>query len=180
MKSPARITTGSLGFFGLVLLAFGAAYHAAVSHSEDKPSGPAKVAAKPAPRTAGPEYNAQGELKLPADFETWVFVGSNLGLETLPRHGGADVGHDVARRGGHAELVGSPASNLLRIQAGADDLHQEAAQPFVGSGGPPLALGCGVDLVHQARTSPAAALDAGLHDQARGEELGEVLGTLVE
>jgi hypothetical protein len=29
----------------------------------------------------GPQYTAQGELKRPAGYETWVFVGSNLGLE---------------------------------------------------------------------------------------------------
>jgi len=28
-----------------------------------------------------PQYNEAGELKRPAGFETWVFVGSNLGLE---------------------------------------------------------------------------------------------------
>jgi hypothetical protein len=31
--------------------------------------------------TAGPQYNDKGELKLPADYRSWVFVGSNLGLE---------------------------------------------------------------------------------------------------
>lgn len=28
-----------------------------------------------------PQYSEEGELKLPDDFQTWVFVGSNLGLE---------------------------------------------------------------------------------------------------
>src|SRR5689334_13295636 len=28
----------------------------------------------------GPQYTADGRLKLPVGFETWVFVGSNLGL----------------------------------------------------------------------------------------------------
>ena len=31
--------------------------------------------------SAGPQYDAQGQLKLPADFRTWVFVGSNMGIE---------------------------------------------------------------------------------------------------
>ena len=31
-------------------------------------------------RTTAPEYDAKGNLKLPTDFRTWVFVGSNLGL----------------------------------------------------------------------------------------------------
>jgi hypothetical protein len=29
---------------------------------------------------APPQYTAQGELKLPVGFESWVFVGSNLGM----------------------------------------------------------------------------------------------------
>src|SRR5262245_61629847 len=29
----------------------------------------------------GPEYDEKGELKRPVGYETWVFVGSNLGLE---------------------------------------------------------------------------------------------------
>jgi hypothetical protein len=33
------------------------------------------------PQGAGPQYNEKGELKRPTGFETWVFVGSNLGLE---------------------------------------------------------------------------------------------------
>jgi len=28
-----------------------------------------------------PQYTDKGELKLPADFQTWVFVGANMGLE---------------------------------------------------------------------------------------------------
>lgn len=28
-----------------------------------------------------PRYNEQGDLKFPAGYETWVFVGSNLGIE---------------------------------------------------------------------------------------------------
>src|SRR5206468_1394988 len=31
--------------------------------------------------SSGPQYLDRGELKLPADFEKWVFVGSNLGIE---------------------------------------------------------------------------------------------------
>lgn len=49
--------------------------------------GEARAAdAKPAATTArgassGPQYNDKGELKVPTDFYTWVFVGSNLGIE---------------------------------------------------------------------------------------------------
>src|SRR5437660_398745 len=30
--------------------------------------------------TTAPQYTADGQLKLPVGFETWVFVGSNLAL----------------------------------------------------------------------------------------------------
>jgi hypothetical protein len=35
---------------------------------------------KPA-RSQGPEYTGDGQLKLPVGFESWVFVGANLGIE---------------------------------------------------------------------------------------------------
>jgi len=38
------------------------------------PGGPAK-------ETAGPRYDDKGELKRPVDYQTWVFVGANLGLQ---------------------------------------------------------------------------------------------------
>ena len=31
--------------------------------------------------SAGPEYDAKGNLKIPTDFKTWIFVGSSLGLD---------------------------------------------------------------------------------------------------
>lgn len=33
------------------------------------------------PRLAEPQYNEKGELKRPADYRAWVFVGSNIGLQ---------------------------------------------------------------------------------------------------
>jgi hypothetical protein len=37
----------------------------------------------PAPQvqSAEPQYDAKGDLKRPADFRTWVFVGANIGLQ---------------------------------------------------------------------------------------------------
>src|SRR5262245_45815645 len=35
----------------------------------------------PAPSAPGPQYDDKGELKRPIDYKTWVFVGSNLGLQ---------------------------------------------------------------------------------------------------
>src|SRR6185369_7984888 len=43
-------------------------------------SEPARGTAATAAAT-GLEYTEAGELKRPLGFETWVFVGSNLGLE---------------------------------------------------------------------------------------------------
>jgi hypothetical protein len=41
-----------------------------------------KPAVRESARAAtGPQYTAQGELKRPTGYETWIFVGSNLGLE---------------------------------------------------------------------------------------------------
>ena len=44
----------------------------------------------PAPaRSTDPQYDAKGDLKRPADFRTWVFVGANIGLQY--RKEGADT-----------------------------------------------------------------------------------------
>jgi hypothetical protein len=32
-------------------------------------------------KSSGPQYTENGELKVPTDFYTWIFVGSNLGIE---------------------------------------------------------------------------------------------------
>src|SRR5437762_3447477 len=47
-----------------------------VRSDEPKSKGPGSAA-----NATGPQYTPQGELKRPAGYETWVFVGSNLGLE---------------------------------------------------------------------------------------------------
>lgn len=48
------------------------------SHSDEAPTTGSRANSKSA---TGPQYNDKGELKLPADYLTWVFVGANLGLE---------------------------------------------------------------------------------------------------
>jgi hypothetical protein len=45
----------------------------------------AGIALAPSVRSQGqsstaPQYTSDGQLKTPVGFETWVFVGSNLGL----------------------------------------------------------------------------------------------------
>ncbi len=42
---------------------------------------PKPAAQDPSRATTRPQYNAQGELKRPTGYESWVFVGSNLGIE---------------------------------------------------------------------------------------------------
>ena len=71
---------------GLLLLAasLSAAALCATGVHSDEPQKPQKspLGAKPDTRTATvPLYNDKGELKLPVDFQTWVFVGANMGLE---------------------------------------------------------------------------------------------------
>ena len=56
-------------------------------------------------RSTDPEYDAKGDLKRPADFRTWVFVGANIGLayhsdlpDTTPRK------QDQAKKAGPGEF----------------------------------------------------------------------------
>lgn len=53
----------------------------AFASPNDKTGPTGEVTNKPA---AAPEYDADGKLKLPADFRTWVFVGSSIGLDYRP------------------------------------------------------------------------------------------------
>jgi hypothetical protein len=56
-------------------------YFAAVARSGEEAGAGTANAGEAKQKTASPEYNARGELKLPADYRTWVFVGSNMGIE---------------------------------------------------------------------------------------------------
>jgi len=56
----------------------------------------------PGRHASAPEYDVNGHLKLPADFRTWIFVGSNIGLryrkdvaETTPRERARHVGQRI-------------------------------------------------------------------------------------
>jgi hypothetical protein len=53
-----------------------ACHPTAVRSDEPKPA-----VQDPGRAAKGPQYTAEGELKRPAGYETWVFVGSNFGLE---------------------------------------------------------------------------------------------------
>jgi len=87
------MTTARSGYsrFRLLLLAAllsAAALCATGVHSDEpqksqKPPLGAKPDGRKSPvaRSTVPQYNDQGELMLPADFQTWVFVGANMGLE---------------------------------------------------------------------------------------------------
>jgi hypothetical protein len=65
----ARFVRPRYGSFVLLASALAAAPH---------PAGSASQAPNPRP-AALPQYNAQGELKRPTDYRTWVFVGTSLG-----------------------------------------------------------------------------------------------------
>lgn len=73
--------------FGLVVLVASLGAIAAFcvqGVQSDEPQRTQKSApgAKPGKQSStAPQYNDKGELKLPPDFETWVFVGANMGLE---------------------------------------------------------------------------------------------------
>jgi hypothetical protein len=52
-----------------------------MSNSQDVAGAKAKPLASNSATKHEPQYTDSGELKLPENFDTWVFVGSNLGIE---------------------------------------------------------------------------------------------------
>ncbi len=77
-RSAARVAP-SVVLGALVVLGYAAAR--LWSDGEIRAADPKSAADAPTRKSNGPQYNDKGELKLPADFYTWVFVGSNLGIE---------------------------------------------------------------------------------------------------
>ncbi len=77
MKRRICSVTGVVALAGLVL-AVASLHDSALRSAEPRAK---TTAGEPARSATGPQYNEAGELKRPAGFETWVFVGSNLGLE---------------------------------------------------------------------------------------------------
>ena len=63
-------------------------------------------------QTSAPEYDAKGNLVLPPDFKTWVFVGANLGL---------DYQQDVA--------ANTPREKKARESAAVGDFHNVYINP---------------------------------------------------
>ena len=85
----------------LLLTSVAAIVFAVCSAVEGQPQSKAMLQ-KVSPSTE-PQYDAMGHLKRPTDFQTWVFVGANIGLQyrkDLPettqreqgRHQGAKIG----------------------------------------------------------------------------------------
>lgn len=68
------------GFVCLLLLAFVLTAGALQTSGLRSDETSAKTDPRRRPATE-PQYNDKGELKRPTDYQTWVFVGSNLGLE---------------------------------------------------------------------------------------------------
>jgi hypothetical protein len=68
----------------------------------------------PAPqiRSSDPQYDAKGDLKRPADFRTWVFVGANIGLQY------------------HTDVpVGTPRESDRRKETGPGEFHTVYIRP---------------------------------------------------
>lgn len=75
---------------------------------------------QPPPALGEPDYTDDGELRLPADYATWVFVGSNLGLAYAD-----EVPQTTAREAGRADhemfhnVYMEPDAYLQFMQTGA-------------------------------------------------------------
>ncbi|MBS0263775.1 MAG: cytochrome P460 family protein [Planctomycetes bacterium] len=53
----------------------------AITRSQERTTASSRTTAETPSAPLAPQYTESGELKLPEDFSTWVFVGSNLGIE---------------------------------------------------------------------------------------------------
>src|SRR5262245_57032955 len=73
-KSSVNSQLRWLGGAVLAAMAFHWLSSGLQSEEAQRPTAPRQSANRP-------QYTEQGELKLPSDFETWVFVGANLGIE---------------------------------------------------------------------------------------------------
>jgi hypothetical protein len=76
-----RICSVGAGFAALTCLVLAIAGPSDSGARSDESRGTKKSGGTAPPAAIGPQYNEAGELKRPAGFETWVFVGSNLGIE---------------------------------------------------------------------------------------------------
>lgn len=74
---------GALVKLWLPLVLFVLAWYASrLTSDEPKPTTASRRDGVPLAGSATePQYNERGELTLPANYRTWVFVGANLGLE---------------------------------------------------------------------------------------------------
>lgn len=71
------IPAGTLGLIALAVSLY--SFSGEATSGEETRQAANATTDKSAQRS--PQYNEQGELKLPGDYRTWVFVGSNLGIE---------------------------------------------------------------------------------------------------
>lgn len=81
MMTTSRFANSRFGLLIVVVVPGAvAALFARSVHSEEPQKS--AIGAKPHKQASTiPQYTDKGELKLPADFETWVFVGANMGIE---------------------------------------------------------------------------------------------------
>jgi hypothetical protein len=78
-----RLAGSRFGLLALLaIMGAVAAFCARAVKSEERQSPQKSLGAKADSQSStAPQYNDQGELKLPVDFQKWIFVGANLGLE---------------------------------------------------------------------------------------------------
>jgi Cytochrome P460 len=105
----------------------------------------------PGPREGAnrPQYTDQGELKLPAGFETWVFVGANLGIEYR------DAGAPAAKK---EEPKPAPAGKFHNIY-----INPEAYEHFVKTGKFPEQTILVLDIYQADAGEPREVVSAGLY-----------------
>jgi len=107
--------------------------------------------AGPRPGANRPQYTDQGQLKLPADFQTWVFVGANLGIEY--RDAGANA--PAAKQ---EQPKPAPVGNFHNIY-----INPEAYEHFVKTGQFPEPTILVLDIYKAEEGKPKDVVAAGLY-----------------
>jgi hypothetical protein len=116
---------------------------------------PGKAAAKQVANR--PQYTEQGELKFPADFETWVFVGANLGIEY--RDAGAN-----APAADKDQPKPPPAGKFHNIY-----INPEAYQEFLKTGKFPEPTILVLDIYKAEDGAPKEVVSSGLYPGRRSD-----------
>lgn len=142
-----------LRWLGCAVLSAVAFHWLSTGLQSDEAPGPA--AARPGANR--PQYTEQGELKLPSDFETWVFVGANLGIEY--RDAGAN-----APKAGSDKPKPPPAGKFHNIY-----INPEAYEQFVKTGKFPEPTILVLDIYQAEEGAPKDVVSSGLYPGRRSD-----------